>query len=105
MINVGDRVKCIDDSGTVDKQLRMGREYIVYAMQKGCCFDTEIDIGHKVVHESGMQCRNCHKHSGEHMDARYYNSARFVKVEESKEYRVVEVATYIKEETKELIPN
>lgn len=104
MINVGDRVKCVDASGTNDNQLIEGREYIVYGERLGCCVSQLIDIGHRCLYVNNI-CHNCLTIHGRIGQPRVYNSTRFAKVEEAKEYRVIEVATVITEERKDLVLN
>ncbi len=112
MINVGDRVKCIDVSyGTEDAPipLILNRDYLVYGVCECNCGMVSYDVGillKETRENTGrLYCTCCNRLMGKSGEPYYFKSSRFVKVEENKEYKVVEVAKEIKEQKKDLVLN
>lgn len=104
MINVGDKVICIQDisQGKIHPAIPKGSYYIVNAIEV-CCNRTGLDLGIPPVNPPPGVCKCAECNRAFATQNIYWDSRYFRKVEP--EYRVVEVATFIKEETKELIPN
>jgi hypothetical protein len=100
MIQVGDRVVCVDASDTplsyggwVASGLVLGREYIVYAIVG--CHDFGFDVG--IAYPDGSECPLCHRMISK--DYTIFNRSRFRKVED----RTIEYSVDVQIETPLLI--
>ena len=88
-IKIGDRVVCIDATGT--NELIKGREYIVYNIKPlNCCGDVIIDVGLFTV--NGQYCQICNSDVSKENSTAYFRIKRFKKIEEKINYVKLEVA-------------
>lgn len=95
MIQIGDRVKCINNSsfGGNPPKLVLNREYIVYDLYKCSCGLSAIDVGLIGIKNALMHCV-CDRDYSNYANSRHFcDVRRFVKSEEQSktEYKVIKI--------------
>lgn len=95
---VGDRVVCIKSSRFPNQafsvvDLVKGREYIIYAIEKGHCgFIVDIGLSNYKIQKARCICGHVYN-----THDRFVNASRFRKVEEKKEIQYVKLEVKIEE--------
>lgn len=93
MLNKGERVVCIDDSGSEGK-LKKGEFYVVQGNLK-CCENDWVDVGLSTSHNSMGHCIRCNKIVPYSNHVFWVWSNRFARVEEIPESHEIAVKELI----------
>ncbi len=95
MFKIGDRVKCINNSGK-SSNLKKGREYVIYNIKTCECGEVNLDVG-VISPVDTLICTLC-RHSEPVIDSvDWCNSKRFIKIQEKKEYISVSTTVEVEE--------